>query len=482
MDMLVGVASGQPAGVPFQPAFGVQIDFGTPPPEPLRKRVKAQAGLSGVVNRSGAVWTDARTSCTNALASFFVDPVLRVPLLKVPTFMAAPPWRDIPFEKVWMVGKLHSAGVQGADASGMASEADDEVEELSSSINAKRWSATQEIIENGLVDGRLRWEADYGSANSSHVPLKVTPSARCPSRPEVLNTALAERWRLWDDGPACTDGCFLSQCGAMGVDVAPCCVKRLAATWSVPCSQMPHGCPDPASSLLERKGVVVGDVGKLATPIETEPSDRCPYRGEVANTPPSDRWRIWHDGSPAGKMGKSCTEGCALQNCDHGRLNPCCVKRLRVTKWPVPCKDLRFGCSESSGKSHLTWVSESPNYPFWVSREEVDAPFPWLKPATVRDYCSGWSAFRPYDQRAMRCKELVRRKKRSATLTEATESQRLLNTSQHNAQTTTHATTTAAVPSVKGLGLRNKKANRRKRKQKKRKQKEVMERKKRHEL
>ena len=103
MDMLVGVASGQPAGVPFQPTFGVQLDFGTPPPEPLRKRVKAQAGLSGVINRSGAIWTDARTTCTNALASHFVDPVMRVPLLTVPTFMAAPPWREIPFEKVWMV-------------------------------------------------------------------------------------------------------------------------------------------------------------------------------------------------------------------------------------------------------------------------------------------------------------------------------------------------------------------------------------------
>lgn len=388
MDMLVGVASGQPAGVPFQPTYGVQLDFGTPPPEALRKHVKAQAGLSGVVNRSGAIWTDSRTACTNALASYFVDPVMRVPLLKVPAFMAAAPWREIPFEKVWMVrgadgGVPESVSVGPSRPANAVSEQAEK--EFSSMANAKRWDATQEIIENGLVDGRLRWEADFGSANSSFVPLKVTPSAHCPSRPEVLNTALAQRWRMWDDGPECADGCFVSQCDAMGVAVAPCCVKRLAATWGVPCSLMPHGCPDPGSSLLERKGIVVGDVGRLATP-KTAPSDRCPYRGDVANTPPRDRWHIWHDGSPEGKMGKACLEGCALQNCDHGRLNPCCVKRLKVVEWPIPCEALRFGCTASSGRSHLTWVSKSPAYPFWMSREEVDAPFPWLKSATVRDY------------------------------------------------------------------------------------------------
>ena len=374
MAMMVSVASGLPAGVAYQPVYGLQLDFGTPPPDTLRKRVQPQAGLSGVANRSGAIWTDGRTACTNALASFFVDPVEKVRLLKVPAFMTSAPWREIPFEKRWMADSTRN---------GEGSESDES--DAVSTNNAKRWKETHELIENGLVDGLLRWESDVGSANSSRLPLSVRPSERCPTRADVLNTALASRWNIWDDGPECIDGCFLSQCDAMGQPIAPCCVKRLTADWPEPCDRMPHGCSRPSASLLARKGVVVGDVGKLSTP-ETVPSSKCPYRGDVANTRPRDRWRIWHDGSPPGKMGKSCTDGCALQNCNHGQLNPCCVRRLRVVKWPVPCEQLRFGCNAASGRDAVTWVSSSPDYPFWMSKEEVDAPFPWLKAAVVFDY------------------------------------------------------------------------------------------------
>lgn len=120
-------------------------------------------------------------------------------------------------------------------------------------------------------------------------------------------------------------------------------MKRLAASFDVPCNGLPHGCHD-ANSLLPRKGVVVTDAGVVAIPYETTTSQDCPFRGDVANTHPSVRWDMWDDGTPWEKRTR-CNEGCSMQHCDRGRLHPCCVRRRRVVSWPVPCETLRFGCN-----------------------------------------------------------------------------------------------------------------------------------------
>ena len=185
-------------------------------------------------------------------------------------------------------------------------------------------------------------------------------------------------------------------------------MKRAAANWAVSCEQMPFGCPS-FTSLYSRKDIVVGDVGLLSIPTSVVNSSRCPYRGEVANTRPSERWHIWHDGSATGKMGKSCKDGCALQNCRGGLLNPCCVKRLKVKRydakghetlmesrllttlallqveaWPVPCASLRFGCSAESPRNVLAWARRgekavydpntevTPMTPYSISREHPE--------------------------------------------------------------------------------------------------------------
>ena len=65
--------------------------------------------------------------------------------------------------------------------------------------------------------------------SSSHLPHSPLPSPQ------------AERWNVWSD-ELCEDGCFLHWCHYG--KVAPCCVKRMVATWDdrVPCSVRSHGC------------------------------------------------------------------------------------------------------------------------------------------------------------------------------------------------------------------------------------------------
>ena len=103
------------------------------------------------------------------------------------------------------------------------------------------------------------------------VPLHLEHSASCPPREDVMSTwkvshpfpflpsplplllssshlphsplpsPQAERWNVWSD-ELCEDGCFLHWCHYG--KVAPCCVKRMVATWDdrVPCSVRSHGC------------------------------------------------------------------------------------------------------------------------------------------------------------------------------------------------------------------------------------------------
>ena len=437
MNMIVSVASGSPyhtfSGVAYQPAHGVQDDYGTPPPAELKGEVKVLAGLSGVINNTGEAWAGTRTGCTNALAGFFDGArAADEPLLGVPAFMASPTWRRIPFEKRWVLtnqaaqaaggcatarcaqgnfaaslrrsanssrsGRVHSRRAEqpeqlskftqmasAGDGTGSSSGLTNRSLEFADVHAAQRWGEMKHVIEDDLVLGMLKWEADVKSSLSTHVPTSLTRSETCPSREDVMNTALSQRWLLWDDGPECVDGCWVADCEPFGPSskVAPCCVRRLAARWAEPCEQMPFGCPS-STSLYARKDIVVGDMGLLATPTSVVNSTRCPYRGEVANTRPSDRWRIWHDGTPPGIMGGGCLEGCAMQNCRGGLLNPCCVRRLKVESWPMPCESLRFGCSAKSPRNVLVWarrgekaVSDAPGDPWpWgpysISREHPE--------------------------------------------------------------------------------------------------------------
>ena len=348
MNMISSVATGQPAGMPYQPAFGIQDDYGTPPPKELKHtnpwfHPQALSGLSGaaekprtVLSAAGNVWTDARTQCTNRLAEHFQGAAAFAAgaPLPSPAFMAVPPWREIPFEKRWLMegrgGSISSprdvrAKLSGADDAGVGGHIGGRpsgttalVEgEVAGRSGEKRWPAMHALIQDGVVDGLLKFEADYLSANSTLVPT-VRASVQCPSREDVMNTALVRRWDIWDDGPDCVDGCWLSECDHVGFKVAPCCVKRLEATFTAPCSERTHGCDTP-DSLYRRHQVLVSDQGILSVP-QTVPSARCPYRGSVANTKPSERWKIWQDATPKGTMGESCEEGCALQNCDGGKL------------------------------------------------------------------------------------------------------------------------------------------------------------------
>ena len=190
----------------------------------------------------------------------------------------------------------------------------------------------------------------------------LSDSDTCPTRSDVLNTPKLDRWRLWNDKrdpePECTDGCRLMWC--RGGKAAPCCVKRRKANWSVPCSVLPKGCHDPQSP------VVVQDIGELSTPV-VEQSSECPSYADVANTRRAHRWSLWDDGTPPDQIhgGARCQDGCAMPICRRGHENPCCVKRLKVIRWPLPCKRLRHGeCS-----------SDAPPPPVFNSSANTTAAF-----------------------------------------------------------------------------------------------------------
>ena len=159
----------------------------------------------------------------------------------------------------------------------------------------------------------------------------LVPSELCPSTHDVMNTAPAQRWRVWDDSTIngrannCSDGCTISKCSSTPV---PCCVRRMQAVWWADCSDMPYGC---------HSRVTVTDwkaVPKL------EPSSSCPAREDVLNTMASMRWRLWND--------RDCAEGCTLARC--GRIVPCCVRRQRAI-YAQHCWQLPYRCSSEQ----LNW-------------------------------------------------------------------------------------------------------------------------------
>ena len=196
-------------------------------------------------------------------------------------------------------------------------------------------------------------------------PSSVVASSSCPTREDVLNTPARGRmrWSVWDDTPfttvvgglgtrrqlvkgdaqrlgraagraKCADDCAFRWC-ANGTR-APCCVRRLRATWPVPCFALPGGCHDP-NDPATALGAVVVDLRVAPTSLVADAT--CPSREDVMNTPSAVRWRLWDDGP-------SCAGGCELTKCNP-RVSPCCVRRARPL-WPVRCEHLKYGCAGSN--------------------------------------------------------------------------------------------------------------------------------------
>ena len=168
-------------------------------------------------------------------------------------------------------------------------------------------------------------------------------SMRCPAWEDVLNTPKDSRWVIWDAGGggrgrSCPSGCVLHGC--QKGRFAPCCVKRMSATWPIGCALMPYGCPRNISGPISDPDDRVVDT--LVVP-KVVPTDTCPTREDVLNTNEKERWSMWGDGA----CSKSCTgtrcDGCAFSQCNGGRTAPCCVKRLEPT-WPMECRFLPAGC------------------------------------------------------------------------------------------------------------------------------------------
>ena len=172
---------------------------------------------------------------------------------------------------------------------------------------------------------------------------ELLPSRVCPTREDVMNTRVQERWALWDDRSTdarlnCSAGCELRWCEEGRV--APCCVKRRKAVFSVPCVLLvPDGCFNENDTVIDPKTWASPTVvDMLAVPtVITDSEPRCPTREDVMNTHPSKRWSIWDD------LDANCTAGCELKWCKGGNVAPCCVRRLKAN-WAVPCINLPFGC------------------------------------------------------------------------------------------------------------------------------------------
>ena len=199
---------------------------------------------------------------------------------------------------------------------------------------------------------------------------KVVPSSTCPAREDIISTPLSERWKLWEGSndvvpthiDFCIDGCKLDPAGCESGRLAPCCVKRQQAIWPVPCRLLRGGCPHNPAAWSGTWSGTVRDLGALSIP-SVESSRLCPSFADVANTRGAERQRIWDDGRPNATTGL-CSSGCRLTTCGAGH-HPimqlmCCVKRLRVVQWPMPCHHLRHGCN----------ASQAPSSPFRRSHED----------------------------------------------------------------------------------------------------------------
>lgn len=252
------------------------------------------------------------------------------------------------------------------------------------SMDASASDNNESASERFLPPPTQRWQPTVRDASSGLVP-GLMASEVCPSSEDVLNTAHSARWSTWADpdykphagawrvdgtrsdamrerDASCSDGCWMHACANNAS--APCCVRRFAANYSVACEELPHGCGADAPDV---GGDGVEDLGMLGTPL-LRPQARCPSFGDVANTREALREKLWGDGTHqntiynlvirgsryaegAFKHGLHCFDGCAMhaQGCLAHRL-PCCVRRMRVVEWSVPCRELRYGCgNESAG-------------------------------------------------------------------------------------------------------------------------------------
>ena len=240
-----------------------------------------------------------------------------------------------------------------------------------------------------------------------HALPQFEPSESCPSIRDVLNTASVDRWHAWQD---CTEGCWDERqdesgkdeehgmaCGAgcilIGCQLrsgSPCCLKRAAAIWDVPCELLPFGCAtgsgqwsvelaehailgnEHASFLdtpfLDANGASVGasitsdaSVVDLEAVPRLEPSDQCPSFEDVLNTGRKKRWELWDDVRSDGL--DRCADRCYQPHgCASGAHAPCCVVRRRAV-WPEPlahemhkCSGLPYGCSGRLARHGLFYV------------------------------------------------------------------------------------------------------------------------------
>ncbi len=232
-----------------------------------------------------------------------------------------------------------------------------------------------------------------------HALPRFEPSDSCPSIRDVLNTASSERWRVWQDcaegcwdeqldeqtlgekglqGLACGAGCIMTGCQLRRG--APCCTKRAAARWDVPCELLPYGCatgrswdperaerlteltlPDPSGISVTAGSSVVSVVDLQAVPL-LEPSEHCPSFEDVLNTGRKQRWQLWDDVRSDGS--DRCADRCYQpRGCASGSHAPCCVVRRRAV-WTLPsatdephgCKGLPHGCSGRLARYGLTYV------------------------------------------------------------------------------------------------------------------------------
>jgi len=301
MNLIISIASGLP-GIIYRPIFKVQSDYGTAPPTHLQGRVAGLTGLSS--SRDEDAWLRLRVHCATALIHHFNNDTK---VLKPIAVQATPPWQEVPFTKSFIA-------IGGGTI------------ESNVTYDTRR---QQDLFTRSIERGQRTYREKYLKASISPT---LSPSENCPAREDVLNTPEAERWNMWND-PSCLEGCVLKHCNK-GV-LAPCCVRRLAARWSIPCERLPQGCPSQRPR-AKAEYVVVDDKWRIPT---IQPSSECPTREDVINTAPLVRNDMWNDAS--------CSQGCRLLSCSASILTPACVRRQRAI-FPRPCTQLPHGCNKHS--------------------------------------------------------------------------------------------------------------------------------------
>jgi hypothetical protein len=124
--------------------------------------------------------------------------------------------------------------------------------DLCNTLPAGCFSPNSSLSIKGAVVHDWLIEVDIVVANA--VPI-LSPSDRCPSREDVLNTGGSHRWALWND-PTCQDNCSFVRCNHGRL--APCCVKRQRASFAFDCDRLASGCYE-RFSLWWWRGLIVRD-------------------------------------------------------------------------------------------------------------------------------------------------------------------------------------------------------------------------------